>query len=370
MTDLEHRTGDGHGSGGPAGELATIDDARFPVPDPGDPEHLPRLTDVDEDAADRATRQVATMFGLVPILALIFVVSYFAIPEGPPTSTSARCTPTCRTWCSASPSVWRCVLIGVGAIQWARQLMDDHEEVDYRHGARPATRRTRVDLDELEQGHRRVEDHPPQGARSQPARRARPGGAAGCRAAGRPRAVADPEVDLGDDRDDDLEGGHPAGQRRHLRADQGRAGPDRPAGQRPAGEPAGIPRDRVPGGEGQGLHHRRADEPEHDQDPRLAQGLARRRHPLLLQDLHPRRVPDQPVGTADPPPAVPLPPVDVRPGRLRGGGLRTRRPVAAPAADHGRRRGVSGLPGRLQRADRARATSSGTPATITKQGEN
>ena len=32
-------------------------------------EHLPRLTDVDEKAADRATRQVATMFGLVPILA-------------------------------------------------------------------------------------------------------------------------------------------------------------------------------------------------------------------------------------------------------------------------------------------------------------
>ena len=35
MTDLEHRTGDGHGSGGPGNELATVDDARFPVPDPG-----------------------------------------------------------------------------------------------------------------------------------------------------------------------------------------------------------------------------------------------------------------------------------------------------------------------------------------------
>ena len=39
-----------------------------------------------------------------------------------------------------------------------------------------------------------------------------------------------------------------------------------------------------------------------------------RRHPLLLQDLHPRRLPDQPVGAADPPPALPVPPVDVRPG--------------------------------------------------------
>ena len=44
-------------------------------------EHLPRLTDVDEKAADRATRQVATFFGLVPMLAIGFVVVYFAVPK-------------------------------------------------------------------------------------------------------------------------------------------------------------------------------------------------------------------------------------------------------------------------------------------------
>ena len=42
---------------------------------------------------------------------------------------------------------------------------------------------------------------------------------------------------------------------------------------------------------------------------------ARRRHPLLLQDLHPRRLPDLPVRADHPPPAVPLPPVDLRPRR-------------------------------------------------------
>ena len=152
MTDLEHRTGDGHGSGGPGNELATVDDARFPVPDPGEPEHLPRLTDVDEDAADRATRQVATMFGVVPILALIFVVSYFAIPKtayidfGPLHSNLQNVVLGLTLGLAL-------VLIGIGAIQWARQLMDDHEAVDYRHGSLPpATRSARRLIDRLEQG--------------------------------------------------------------------------------------------------------------------------------------------------------------------------------------------------------------------------
>ena len=52
-------------------ELATRDDPRYPVPDPGHPEHLPRLTDVDPIAADRATRQIATFFGLSPLLAVV-----------------------------------------------------------------------------------------------------------------------------------------------------------------------------------------------------------------------------------------------------------------------------------------------------------
>ena len=53
-----------------------------------------------------------------------------------------------------------------------------------------------------------------------------------------------------------------------------------------------------------------------------SRGLADRRHPLLFQDLHPRGLPDQPVGAADPPPAVPVSPVDFRPRKLGSGGLR------------------------------------------------
>ena len=131
MTDLEHR-GAGHGR---HGELATsADDPRYPVPDPGDPEHLPRLTDVDEAAADRATRQVATMFGLVPILALIFVVCYFAIPKDDYIDFGPLHANTQNVVFGLTLGL-ALVLIGVGAIQWARQLMDDEEKVEYRHGA-------------------------------------------------------------------------------------------------------------------------------------------------------------------------------------------------------------------------------------------
>ena len=61
-------------------------------------------------------------------------------------------------------------------------------------------------------------------------------------------------------------------------------------------------------------------------------GLGLRGHPVLLQDLHPRRLPGRPVRAADPPPALPVPPVDLRPGRRRQGHLRPGRALAAAAA--------------------------------------
>ena len=45
-------------------------------------------------------------------------------------------------------------------------------------------------------------------------------------------------------------------------------------------------------------------------------GLGLPGDPRLLQDLHPRRLPDRAVRAAHAPPALPLPPVHVRPGRL------------------------------------------------------
>jgi ubiquinol-cytochrome c reductase iron-sulfur subunit len=126
-----------HDEPGPGDDLVEVersDPERFPVSDPGHPEHLPRLTDVDEKAADRATRQVATYFGLVPVLAIGFAVIYFAMPgdwffDFGPLRANARNLGLGLTFGLAL------LFIGIGAVQWARTLMDDQEMVEYRHGA-------------------------------------------------------------------------------------------------------------------------------------------------------------------------------------------------------------------------------------------
>jgi ubiquinol-cytochrome c reductase iron-sulfur subunit len=152
MTDLTHRD-DNHvdPEAQRAAELDTVKDPRYPVPDPGMEEHLPRLTDVDEKANDRATRQVATMFGIVPVLALAFVVIYFAVP----TSSFVQFGPlhaNAKNLGLGLTAGMSLLLIGVGAVQWGRQLMDDHEMVDHRHGAASTEEDVQYVLRELEAG--------------------------------------------------------------------------------------------------------------------------------------------------------------------------------------------------------------------------
>jgi ubiquinol-cytochrome c reductase iron-sulfur subunit len=124
-----HASSDHHGH-----ELTEADEARYPVPDPGHPEHLPRLADVDPKAADRATRQVAFFFGMVPLLAIGFAVVYFAVPgnwffDFGPLRANARNLGLGLTF------GFSLLFIGIGAVQWARMLMSDEEMVDLRHGA-------------------------------------------------------------------------------------------------------------------------------------------------------------------------------------------------------------------------------------------
>ncbi|SDS05419.1 menaquinol-cytochrome c reductase iron-sulfur subunit precursor [Friedmanniella luteola] len=129
-------------------ELETARDVeRYPVPDPGLPEHLPRLSDVDDRAADRATRQVATMFGLVPVLAVLFVVIYFAVPRD-----AVFLGQNAKNIGLGVTAGLALMLIGVGAVQWGRQLMDDHEMVDHRHGAASTQEDVEYVLRELDAG--------------------------------------------------------------------------------------------------------------------------------------------------------------------------------------------------------------------------
>jgi ubiquinol-cytochrome c reductase iron-sulfur subunit len=148
-TDISRQ--DGHDGQNALERSDAAEDARYPVVDPGHEEHLPRLTDVDEKAFDRATRQVATMFALVPVLAIGFVVVYFAVPRTAyvdfgPLHANAKNLGLGLTLGMAL------LLIGLGAVQWGRQLMDDHEAVDYRHGASSSEEDREYVLKELDAG--------------------------------------------------------------------------------------------------------------------------------------------------------------------------------------------------------------------------
>jgi ubiquinol-cytochrome c reductase iron-sulfur subunit len=116
-------------------ELDTVDDIeRYPVSDPGIEEHVPRLTDIDEQAFDRATRQVATMFGLVPVLAIGFVLIYFLVPRDTTVSFGFINADAQHVGMGVTLGL-AVLLIGIGAVQWARQLMVDTEIADERHEA-------------------------------------------------------------------------------------------------------------------------------------------------------------------------------------------------------------------------------------------
>ncbi len=119
------------------GEVARRDEAgglaADPLTDPGLPAHVPRPTDIDEAAERRAERQVAGMFGLSAVFAVLFVVAYLVLDIGD--------DPDLILGYGASNVALGVTLgmallcIGVGAIQWARKLMSDVEVVEMRHSA-------------------------------------------------------------------------------------------------------------------------------------------------------------------------------------------------------------------------------------------
>ena len=101
-----------------------------PIANPGLPEHQWRPTDVDPAQERRAERQVAGMFGLAILLALAFCVFYFAIDKD---DTFLRFS--ALNFALGMSLGLSLLLIGVGAIQWAKKLMGDHEIFELRHPA-------------------------------------------------------------------------------------------------------------------------------------------------------------------------------------------------------------------------------------------
>ena len=129
----------GHGASGEPGgrhlpeRTSAATPVADPIADPGLPAHEWRPTDVDDRAEKRAERQVATMFGLSAVCAVLFVVSYFVFEIGEVTTTilGLGASTVALGLCLAGSLLF----LGVGVIQWARKLMSDHEIIEMRHPA-------------------------------------------------------------------------------------------------------------------------------------------------------------------------------------------------------------------------------------------
>jgi ubiquinol-cytochrome c reductase iron-sulfur subunit len=141
MSDDTNLPEPAHGSPGGGqlthvGEHGAVDPHDDPFANPGLPEHLPRLTDIDEKAARRAERQVATLFTISALATIGFMVSYTFIPR----YDTLRVFPFGKV--SASNFALGLCLgialfcIGAGAIHWARRLMTDVEIAQERHPLR------------------------------------------------------------------------------------------------------------------------------------------------------------------------------------------------------------------------------------------
>jgi ubiquinol-cytochrome c reductase iron-sulfur subunit len=121
-----------------------------PIDNPGLPAHQPRPTDVDEAAEKRAERQVATMFGIAALMSILFVVAYFTFEVGDdPDLFLGLGASNLALGLTLGTAL---MLIGIGAIQWARKLMSDVEIVEYRHPARSSDEDRETAVAALKQG--------------------------------------------------------------------------------------------------------------------------------------------------------------------------------------------------------------------------
>jgi ubiquinol-cytochrome c reductase iron-sulfur subunit len=101
---------------------------QFPLPP-----HHQRVTDTDPKAATTAERQVAFMFALSALMTIAFVVVYVAVPTNVFIDLGLVGTVSLSNLLLGTTFGLAVLLIGLGAIQWAKKLMADEEIVGERH---------------------------------------------------------------------------------------------------------------------------------------------------------------------------------------------------------------------------------------------
>ncbi len=129
---------DGHGSAVRLDEGHVVGTGGLPArfENPGFPPHVHRAADVDEKAAKRAEKQVATLFGLSILGTLVFVVAYFAIDSHDQMFIPGIGNANTSNIVLGLSLAFGLLGIGLGAVHWAKTLMPDAESVEERHPLR------------------------------------------------------------------------------------------------------------------------------------------------------------------------------------------------------------------------------------------
>ena len=103
------------------------------IKDPGLPAHVHRKADSDPAAANRAERQVATMFGISALGTILLIVSYIFIPDDLFIFIPVMGDQNAHQLGLGLGMAISLFFIGMGAIHWAKTLMPDTEVVAQRH---------------------------------------------------------------------------------------------------------------------------------------------------------------------------------------------------------------------------------------------
>jgi len=128
--------------------LAT--DIEKPITNPGIEPHRIRMTDKSEKHARTAEKQIAVMFGVSVVGAIIAIWGFFAFPivDGDLSATRNN-----SLWMGLGMAL-SMFGIGFGAVHWAKTLMPDNEVSEMRHQARSSdeTRAQALEIVKLADG--------------------------------------------------------------------------------------------------------------------------------------------------------------------------------------------------------------------------
>jgi len=122
------------------------------IKDPGLPAHVHRQSDIDPAAANRAERQVATLFWISVLGTILLIVSYVFIPQDKFIFIPVMGNQNAHQLFLGLGMAISLFFIGMGAIHWAKTLMPDTEVVAQRHEFRSSDEDRKDFVDTVKSG--------------------------------------------------------------------------------------------------------------------------------------------------------------------------------------------------------------------------